>query len=104
MLGEPSYLVLAALLEGPLHGYGLIQRIEVLSGARRRMAVGTLYGVLDRLLDRGLIVESGEEVVGGKVRRYYALTEPGREAVAEATEARRAQVQKVLRLLEVRPT
>jgi len=103
MLGEPSYLVLAALLEGPLHGYGLIQRIQALSGAGRRMAVGTLYGVLDRLLDQGLIAESGEELVGGKVRRYYALTQPGREVVAEATEARRAQVEKVLRLLEVRP-
>ena len=46
---EPAYFVLASLLDGPLHGYAIIQRTEQLSGGRVRLATGTLYTALDRL-------------------------------------------------------
>src|SRR5712692_9270855 len=46
---EPTYFVLAALLDGPLHGYAIIKRAAELSGGRVRMATGTLYTALDRL-------------------------------------------------------
>ncbi|TDD26381.1 PadR family transcriptional regulator [Actinomadura sp. KC06] len=81
VLSEPTYFVLAALLDGPVHGYGIIKRSQELSGGRIRLAVGTLYGALDRLAGDGLIAVDREETVQGRPRRYYRLTEDGRLAV-----------------------
>lgn len=50
---EPTYFVLASLLDGPLHGYGIIQRADELSAGRLRLATGTLYTALDRLTAEG---------------------------------------------------
>jgi DNA-binding PadR family transcriptional regulator len=84
---EPTYYTLAALLDGPLHGYGIIKRVEELSGAHLRLTAGTLYAALDRLTGAGLVEAVREEVVSGRARRYYGLTGVGREAVE--AEARR---------------
>ncbi|GAA0944849.1 hypothetical protein GCM10009550_18100 [Actinocorallia libanotica] len=81
VMSEPTYFVLAALLDGPSHGYGIIKRAEELSAGRVRLAVGTLYGALDRLAGDGLVVVDGEETVQGRLRRYYRLTEDGKLAV-----------------------
>ena len=84
---EPTYFTLAALLEGPLHGYAIARRAGQLSDGRVRLAAGTLYAALDRLLDQGLVAVEGEEVVQGRARRYYRITAAGGEAVR--AEARR---------------
>jgi PadR family transcriptional regulator, regulatory protein PadR len=82
---EPTYFVLASLLAGPLHGYAIIKRAAALSGGRVSLATGTLYTALDRLTSEGLVEQMGEEVVSGRTRRSYALTEAGASAVrAEA--------------------
>ncbi|MEV3920511.1 PadR family transcriptional regulator [Actinomadura coerulea] len=81
VMSEPTYFVLAALLDGPVHGYGIIKRAQEQSGGRIRLAVGTLYGALDRLASDELIVVDREETVQGRPRRYYRLTEDGRLAV-----------------------
>jgi DNA-binding PadR family transcriptional regulator len=82
---EPTYFILAALLDGPLHGYAIIKRVEDLSSARVRLAAGTLYAALDRLTGEDLICVVREEIVNGRTRRYYELTEAGTTAVhAEA--------------------
>jgi DNA-binding PadR family transcriptional regulator len=80
-MSEPTYFLLATLLDGPSHGYGIIKRAEEQSGGRVRLAVGTLYGALDRLAGDGLIAVDREETVQGRPRRYYRLTEDGRAAV-----------------------
>jgi DNA-binding PadR family transcriptional regulator len=50
-----------------------------------RLAAGTLYAALDRLTDGGLVEVCGEEIVDGRARRYYRLTDRGRQALrAEA--------------------
>jgi DNA-binding PadR family transcriptional regulator len=88
---EPTYFTLAALLDGPLHGYAIAKRAELLSGGRVRPAAGTLYAALDRLLDQGLVAVDGEEVVRGRARRYYRITGAGGEAVrGEAERLRQA--------------
>lgn len=94
-LRAPSYFVLAALLDGPRHGYVLLGAVEALSGGTVRLATGSLYAVLDRLSAAGLVEVSGEEVVDGRARRYYALTPAGREAVT-AEAARLASAAKVV--------
>ena len=82
---EPTYFVLASLLDGPLHGYAIIRRAAQLSGGRVRLATGTLYTALDRLSVAGLVELVSEEIVAGRVRRSYGLTSSGAGALrAEA--------------------
>ena len=83
---EPTYFILAALQDEPLHGYAIIARAGELSQGRVRLATGTLYSALDRLAGEGLVESVREETVNGRARRYYALTPGGRAALhAEAT-------------------
>src|SRR5580700_241316 len=84
---EPTYFVLASLLDGPLHGYAIIKRAGELSGGRVHLATGTLYTALDRLTDEGQVRLVSEEVVAGRIRRSYGLTDDG--AAALSAEARR---------------
>ncbi len=74
---EPTFLILAALAGGDLHGYGIIKEVESLSDGRLRLSPGTLYGALDRLKNDGLVEITGEERVEGRLRRYYRLTDDG---------------------------
>jgi PadR family transcriptional regulator, regulatory protein PadR len=60
---EPTSFVLASLLDGPLHGYAIIQRTAALSGDRVRLATGTLYTALDRLTAEGHVELAREEII-----------------------------------------
>lgn len=83
---ESTYFVLASLQDGPLHGYGIITRAEGLSHGRVRLATGTLFSALDRLAAEGYVRLVSDEVVSGRARRSYGLTDPGAAALkAEAT-------------------
>ena len=86
-LREPTFLILAALAPQPLHGYALIGEVADLSGGRMTLRPGTLYGALDRLAEEGLLEADREEVVEGRLRRYYRLTDAG-AAVLEQEAAR----------------
>jgi PadR family transcriptional regulator, regulatory protein PadR len=81
-LQEPTFLILAALAEGRKHGYGLIAEAESLSDGRVSLRVATLYTALDRLRKEGLIASAGEEVIDGRLRRYYELTDDGAATLA----------------------
>jgi PadR family transcriptional regulator, regulatory protein PadR len=90
-MSEATYYLLAALLDERLHGYGIVKKAAALSGGTVKLTTGTLYGALDRLVAQGLVVADGEEEVGGRLRRYYRITDAGAEAVrAEADRMRRA--------------
>ncbi|GAA4595356.1 DNA-binding PadR family transcriptional regulator [Actinoplanes octamycinicus] len=78
---EPTYFILAALQDEPLHGYAIIKRAAELSHGRVRPATGTLYTALDRLAGEGYVRVVREETVNGRVRRYYALTPDGLAAL-----------------------
>jgi DNA-binding PadR family transcriptional regulator len=91
-LREPTFLILTALAGEPLHGYGLIAEVDRLSGGRISLRPGTLYGALDRLVDAGLVRIDHEEIVEGRLRRYYRLAEPGGEVLAAETERMRRNV------------
>jgi PadR family transcriptional regulator PadR len=86
-----TYFVLAALLDGPLHGYAILKRVPELSDGETRLSTGTLFGALDRLVESGLVEAGEEEKVDGRVRRAYTLTHDGHAALtAEAGRMRRA--------------
>ncbi len=83
-------MILAALAPQPLHGYAIIGEVAELSGGRLALRPGTLYGALDRLAEEGLLEPDREEVVEGRLRRYYRLTDGG-AAVLEQEAARLQQ-------------
>ena len=87
---EPTFLLLSALADGRQHGYSLLQAVATLSRGRVRLRPGSLYGALDRVAREGLVEEAGTEVVGGRHRRYYDLTEAGVQALT--IHAQRLQV------------
>ena len=86
-LPPASMHLVLALLDGELHGYALMRRVDELSDGSVRMGAGTLYGTINRLLADGLIVETTDRVDrpdDDERRRYYELTANGRTvAVAE---------------------
>ena len=81
-LQEPTFLILTSLAAGPQHGYAIMTDAEQVSGGRVRLRAGTLYAALDRLCADGLVEIDGEEVVDGRLRRYYRLTHAGTERLA----------------------
>jgi DNA-binding PadR family transcriptional regulator len=99
---EPTFLVLTALAAGPRHGYALLQDVAKLSEGRVRLKPGTLYGALDRLSDEGLVSEAGAELVDGRQRRYYALTDDGVDVLAREARRMRANAVRATRILRAR--
>jgi DNA-binding PadR family transcriptional regulator len=82
---EPTFLILTALAAGMQHGYGIIIDVSRISEGRVRLRAGTLYAALDRLRADELIEVDHEEIVDGRLRRYYKLSEEGgRQLAAEA--------------------
>lgn len=71
-------LILAALDEGPRHGYQLALEIEERSGGSFRFNHGTLYPILHKLESSGFIQGTWAEPEGKRKRRQYALTAAGR--------------------------
>ena len=82
-------MILTALANGSQHGYGIITDVQQISGNELRLRPGTLYTALDRLREDELIGVDREEVVDGRLRRYYRLTPAGTERLA--AEAARLQ-------------
>ena len=76
-LREPTFLILTALAAGPQHGYGIMTDVSEISGGRVRLRAGTLYAVLNRLTTERLAEADREEIVDGRLRRYYRLTPHG---------------------------
>lgn len=83
---EATFLILTALADGSRHGYGIVQEVTVLSGGRVTLLPGTLYTALDRLAAQGLVELSHEEVVDGRLRRYYRLRADGRAELERQAE------------------
>ncbi|GGO13761.1 PadR family transcriptional regulator [Micromonospora parathelypteridis] len=83
---EATFLILTALADEPRHGYGIIQEVALVSDGRVTLLPGTLYAALDRLVAQGLVELSHEQVVDGRLRRYYRLQADGRAELARQTE------------------
>ncbi|WP_418668374.1 PadR family transcriptional regulator [Allofournierella sp.] len=89
-LTEAVYYILLSL-EKPLHGYGIMQNTEKLSGGRLHLAAGTLYGALTTLLERHWIEALGSEASSRK--KEYKITPLGRQAVRTEMERLRELLQ-----------
>ena len=82
---EQAYLVLLSLADHPRHGYAIVKEVAALSAGEMNLGAGTLYGLLDRMGAAGMVDAAGEEVVDGRLRRYYRLTETGSAAASAET-------------------
>jgi PadR family transcriptional regulator, regulatory protein PadR len=96
-LRPASYFVLASLLDGALHGYAIASRAAELSDGQVRLTAGTLYGALDRMAGQGLVQIDREETVEGRLRRYYRLSDQGRDAVVREADRLAAAAEVVKR-------
>ncbi|MER7439823.1 PadR family transcriptional regulator [Micromonospora avicenniae] len=100
---EPTFLILASLADGPKHGYGITQEVAELSEGTVTLRAGTLYGALDRLVEQGLITVDRQEVVDGRLRRYYQLTDVGAGRLAERARRLRKHAEAAESRLRTRP-
>ena len=87
MHGEPlkghlDTMLLAALRDGPAHGYALVRLLEHRSDGVFVLGEGTIYPALRRLERSGLL-RSGETQVDGRTRRTYGLTRAGEQALTD---------------------
>jgi DNA-binding PadR family transcriptional regulator len=79
-----SLAILLALLDGELHGYGIMKAVEMQSKGRVKAGAGSLYAALDRLIRDGLIDEREGEREGSQ--RKFALNRSGRAAARSEVE------------------
>ena len=82
-LKPADFHILLALAGGPRHGYGIMREVERESDGGVRLEIGSLYRLLGRLLEAGLI----EDADGDERRRYYRISRLGRRVLK--TEAER---------------
>ena len=84
--GTLDMLILKAVSLGPLHGYGIIQRIRQMSGEMLEVEQGSLYPALYRIEQRGWVSSKWDLNETGRRAKFYTLTKTGRVQL-EAEEA-----------------
>jgi PadR family transcriptional regulator, regulatory protein PadR len=83
--GTLDLLILKAVSLGPLHGYGVLLRIQQISQNRLQIQQGSLYPALYRLEHQGLITSEWGESENKRTAKYYRLTAAGRRRFKEET-------------------
>jgi transcriptional regulator len=84
--GTLDVLVLKAASLGPLHGYGILLRIQQISQSLLQIEQGSLYPALYRLEHAGLIESEWGVSDNNRRAKFYTLTRSGRERLRKATE------------------
>ena len=83
--GTLDLLILKAVSLGPLHGYGVLLRINQISQERLQIQQGSLYPALYRLEHQGLITSEWGESENKRKAKFYRLTTAGRRRLKEET-------------------
>src|ERR1700684_4083073 len=89
MTGQ-AFFVLTALADAPRHGYGIVREVSELSHGQVKLKIGSLYGVLDRLVAEEVIEPDREEAPDARLPRSSRRSRDGRRALAEEAELRAA--------------
>ena len=84
--GTLDMLILKAISLGPLHGYGILLRIQQISQDRLEILQGSLYPALYRMEDQGWITSEWSESENKRKAKYYRLTAAGRRRLQTETE------------------
>jgi len=81
--GTLDLLVLKVISLEPMHGWGIMKRVQSLSGGVFELNQGSLYPALQRLKKKGWISSEWRTTENSRKARYYALTAQGRARLAE---------------------
>ncbi len=97
--------ILLALMDGEKHGYAIMLEVEANTSGEVKMGPGTLYGSIKRMLEAGLIAESGDRPdpqLDDQRRRYYQLTASGRRSLKAEAErlARQVRIARTKQVLD----
>lgn len=84
--GTLDLLILKAVSLGPLHGYGVLLRIQQISGEELVIQQGSLYPALYRLEHQGVIASEWGDSENNRRAKYYSLTASGRRRLESETE------------------
>jgi PadR family transcriptional regulator PadR len=101
--GTLDLLVLKAVSLGALHGYGVLLRIQQISGAALTIEQGALYPALYRLEHQGLLQTEWGTSDNNRRAKYYSLTSAGRKRLREETESWNRLVAAIGGALATRP-
>jgi PadR family transcriptional regulator PadR len=83
--GTLDVMILKAISLGPLHGYGILLRIQQISGDQLEIQQGSLYPALYRLEHQGLIASEWGESENNRKAKFYKLTAAGRKKLQTET-------------------
>jgi PadR family transcriptional regulator len=84
--GTLDLLILKAVSLGPLHGYGVLLRIQQISGEELQIQQGSLYPALYRLEHQGVILSEWGDSENNRRAKYYRLSASGRKRLEAETE------------------
>jgi PadR family transcriptional regulator, regulatory protein PadR len=101
--GTLDMLVLKAISLGPLHGYGVLLRLQQISGDALKIPQGSLYPALYRLEHQGWIESEWGESENNRRAKYYRLTAKGRRRLAAEVEQWGRLAAVVSAVLAIRP-
>lgn len=101
--GTLDMLILKAISLGPLHGYGILLRIQQISQNRLEIQQGSLYPALYRLEDQGWITSEWGESENKRKARYYRLTATGRRQLRAETEQWNRMAEIIAGILQTGP-
>lgn len=99
-LTEAVYYILLSLTQ-PLHGYGIMQNVQQLSGGRVQLAAGTLYGAINTLLEKGWI--TALPGIQESRKKEYRITPAGLDALRGEIARLSELLENGKRILEVQP-
>jgi transcriptional regulator len=101
--GTLDLLILKAVSLGPLHGYGVLLRIQQISGEALLIEQGALYPALFRLVRQGLLKTEWDRSENNRRAKYYELTAKGRRRLQEETDWWNRSAKAIAAALAARP-
>src|SRR6266446_3285609 len=101
--GTLDLLILKAVSLGPLHGYGVLLRIQQISGEALFIEQGALYPALFRLVRQGLLKTEWDRSENNRRAKYYELTAKGRKRLREETDGWNRLVAAIASALAAQP-
>jgi len=101
--GTLDLLILKAVSLGPLHGYGVLSRIEQISGKRLLVEQGALYPALFRLVRQGLLKTEWGKSENNRRAKFYEVTARGRKRLQEEKELWERSAAAITAALAARP-
>jgi PadR family transcriptional regulator, regulatory protein PadR len=101
--GTLDLLILKAVSLGKLHGYGVLLRIEQISGGALQIQQGALYPALYRLEHQGLIDSEWGTSDNNRKAKFYRLTSAGRKRLGEEAASWKRSIDAIARVLATKP-